>query len=576
MIVRTASQSVTYLTVSIVLVAMCVLVMAGPQASDGPDRNPFVAAAFDRVKIEAAIEAEHLDDLPVGVTGIVVPHHLVAADLVARGFRAASGGDYDRIIVLAPDHFRAASGRFATTLSGFDTIFGKVDVDAEAIGQLTGNDDLVTRLGGLSHEHGIVSMMPFIRHFFPDVPVLPVIAAIDTTPEQWNVMTDRLRPLITARTLIVQSTDFSHYLPVHEAVLRDQESLAGLATGEAAHVNALLQPDHLDTKAMHTIMMALQRPLSGGVPVVIANRNSADYSGITDNTTSYIAAVYLRDPAEGRKLIYDDQSVAYFGGDVLLGRYFTPELLDAKSRDAIIDVINGATGGAPLIVNLEGVILDAPVAGLRDDAHLMLRDIALPMLKDMGVTAASLANNHSRDLGDIGHDETLRHLGDAGIMPLIHSEMVDLGSARVVALNMIAGRGDDKRSVMTRVEKGAAVCGMTAAPPLIAFMHWGTEYTSDAGDLERAMANQLAQCGVGLILGAHSHQASPRIEALPGHATNMIFSLGNLVFDQRGARATSALAEVRVFASGTVAIRLVPLPNLFDLASGQAIPIAGN
>jgi Bacterial capsule synthesis protein PGA_cap len=31
------------------------------------------------------------------VTGITVPHHLVAADLIARGFRCASGGSYERL-----------------------------------------------------------------------------------------------------------------------------------------------------------------------------------------------------------------------------------------------------------------------------------------------------------------------------------------------------------------------------------------------------------------------------------------------------------------------------------------------
>ncbi len=46
----------------------------------------------------------------------------------------------------------------------------------------------------------------------------------------------------------------------------------------------------------------------------------------------------------------------------------------------------------------------------------------------------------------------------------------------------------------------------------------------------------------------------------------MIHSLGNFLFDQTGARASGAVAHVRSFAQGTLALRQLPLPQLFDLA----------
>ena len=49
------------------------------------------------------------------LTGITVPHHLLADRLVALGFQAASGFSYKRIVILTPDHFRKADKPFATT-----------------------------------------------------------------------------------------------------------------------------------------------------------------------------------------------------------------------------------------------------------------------------------------------------------------------------------------------------------------------------------------------------------------------------------------------------------------------------
>ena len=72
-----------------------------------------------------------------------------------------------------------------------------------------------------------------------------------------------------------------------------------------------------------------------------------------------------------------------------------------------------------------------------------------------------------------------------------------------------------------------------------------------------------------MAVGAHSHVASRQIE-VTGRMP-WVYSLGNFLFDQSGDRATGAVAEVRVFRQGTVALRLIPLPNLFELGRAGAL-----
>src|SRR5262249_43134 len=103
----------------------------------------------------------------------------------------------------------------------------------------------------------------------------------------------------------------------------------------------------------------------------------------------------------------------------------------------------------------------------------------------------------------------------------------------------------------------------------VAFVHWGQEYTRTPGEPEHAAAQALHACGVEVVIGAHSHQAAERPEAVQGGEYLLVFSLGNLLFDQKSERASSALLEMRFFKQGRVATRLVPLPNLFELATAQ-------
>ena len=104
------------------LVALC-----GVEAARAD--NPFLPTQ-DPAPILAAIAKEKpAFTPPAGVTGITVPHHLLAADLIARGFWAASAGHYRRVILISPDHFRKVSKAFGTTREDLRSVFGTVASD---------------------------------------------------------------------------------------------------------------------------------------------------------------------------------------------------------------------------------------------------------------------------------------------------------------------------------------------------------------------------------------------------------------------------------------------------------------
>jgi poly-gamma-glutamate synthesis protein (capsule biosynthesis protein) len=302
--------------------------------------------------------------------------------------------------------------------------------------------------------------------------------------------------------------------------------------------------------------------------VVLANRNSAEYGGSPRETTSYIVAAFLRDSAAGAVFAYPDQERVMFAGDVLLGRYFLPALRNPAAWQTLRDTVLRFTRGMPLVINFEGVLLPQPVVGLDFSAHLVMTEDAASLLSALNVRAASLANNHTSDLGAEGLAETLAQLRRLGIEPLTHGSVTDMGGFRLLALNFVGGKlvGD----AIAKPDELASTCALSAAPPLIAFVHWGDEYVTEPGVEERGIADELARCGVSLIVGAHSHQASTVINTLRGGATQSVFSLGNFIFDQSAPRGSGALLEVRVFEQGTVAARLVPIPNLFDLT--KALP----
>ncbi len=558
---------------SAILVA-CLLLAAAPSRSQTSQvtEPPFASMYSDAGLFLDAIRAEEPAVKPhAPLTGITVPHHLLAADLIARGFWAASAGDVDRVIILSPDHFHKAQHPLATTLRGICTPLGCVDADRAAVAMLLATPDLYETSGLFDHEHGIAALLPFVRHFFPKAVIVPIAISPESHRADWDKAIATLIPLLGPKTLVVQSTDFSHYLGLQASLQHDQETLNTLAAGDSNGVAALRSSDHLDSRGAEYIQLGLQRHLGAIGPIIVANRNASQYLPLATSLTTYIVQLFSPAEPDPATIRYADQKTYYFAGDVLLGRGFTRALLNPDARTTLVDDVRRITGGGSLIVNLEGYILHDPPPGLSGDAHVMNADIALPMLKELNVVAASLANNHAYDQGAIGLDATAAALKEIGVVPVREGEVADLGGLRLIALNFIK-----KRTIpgypFVRDGDLAAICGQQAQPPFLAMVHWGREYTNtlDPGELD--IASQLLDCGITGVVGVHSHKASTGIVATRGGAQQVTYSLGNFLFDQRGPRVSGSVLELRVFDQGTFAARLIPVPNLFE----RADPVAAN
>jgi poly-gamma-glutamate synthesis protein (capsule biosynthesis protein) len=498
------------------------------------------------------------------VTGITVPHHLLALDLIARGFHACAGAAYRRVVVLSPDHFKKARRPFATCDRSFSTPLGEVRCDGDAIDTLLKACPRVEESELFASEHGIHAVLPFIAHFFPQAKIVPIALRIDSSVSDWQALVAAIEPLITADTLIVQSTDFSHYLPYRQACQHDQQTLNTIATGDPEMVCRLEQPANLDSKAAQYVQMRIQKDVNGASPEVIAQRNSQGYTSFAQaSTTSYIVQVYERPIPSGKDdalprtsawPTYPGDRVFFFAGDTFFGRHVALKLGRPEEADKFRGAVLRVTSGAPLVVNLEGVLLAEVPSQLRNWALGMNANFAVGWLRSLNVEAVIIANNHALDFGQSALVNMKNLLCKAGIVAIADGEVADLGAFRLVALTDLSNESDPRTNRLTD-ETIKAIGHRNASLPLFAFMHWGSEFHPQPTEREEALTNMLRAISVGLIVGSHPHTVGPGIEALSLGNMARAFSLGNFLFDQPNPPASGALLEVRFFPGGNYALR---------------------
>jgi AmmeMemoRadiSam system protein B len=542
----------------------CLFIALALLFANRAEGQPFASMYSDPSIFVNAIEKERLSGpSTIETNGITVPHHLLAADLIARGFWITSSMKYDRILVLSPDHFRRSRRILATTTRSFDTVFGTIDTDVEGARTLL-QSDLVEESDLFEHEHGVAALLPFIKHFFPKVPLIAVTLSTGSFESDWTAAAQVLLRIITRHTLIVQSTDFSHYLLPQVAAARDQETLNVIAQGNPSAISALHQSNNLDSKAAQFVQMTLQASFFGAYPTVIANRNQVEYAPSSVSTTSYIVEVYTSESTRSSFPNYDDQQVFYFGGDVFPGRWLSLPLARPEAASKMIEIIRHLTGGKAMIINLEGVLLDEVPPISKPDLHVIDSSIAAPILRGLNVVLAGVANNHSFDLGPNGLKETIFSLTKLGIRAGEHMRVVDLGSFRLVTINFVGAKTASGYPFAHKRDL-QQLCKLSIAPPVVAFVHWGEEYSSEPTSSEIQTADALHDCGISLIIGAHSHTATSHPLSVNAGEFQVVFSLGNLLFDQRSSTTSGSVLELRIFKQKTMATRLYAVPNFFNI-----------
>ena len=536
-------------------------------------RQPYRSLYVDAAAFTAAIDKAHVVSSPFSaISGIVVPHDLTAADLMATAFKLVKNQPIEKIVLLFPDHFRKSTLPFATTKRDFSTVFGQVDVSQDDVSRLLAVSDLFEASDLFEDDHGIGAVLPFLKHALPRAKLVPVAIELSSQKSDWDRLLPILHALIDAQTLVVQSTDFSHYLDLGTAAQRDQQTLNLFATGDWDAAARLAQPQNVDSRGANYIQLRLQKEYLKAELAILFNSNLQSYTNTPQTkTTSYMVAAYGRG-AQGRvEFATPDSTVFCFAGDTFFGRSLARLLSSPDVAARVRAEAKALLNGCHLVLNLEGVIVPELPLNLDRDKLAMPMALTLEWLRELNVVAVSLANNHSADLGSDAFDAMARALRNAGIQPLRHATAADLGPFRLFALTDLDNRGYLQSDAITERDL-RTIAEFDGTPPVFAFMHWGVEYQAAATARSKMLAEALRRGGVTLIIGAHPHVASQSLETIGGGHHLVAFSLGNFLFDQTSDRASGAVLELRIFKQGTFFARLISIPNLFEKAAQRDRP----
>ena len=144
--------------------------------------------------------------------------------VAAKGFRRIGACGYERVILLGPSHYVPFEGAAVPTSSTYRTPLGDVPLDVEAIESLRGTAGLRVDDGPFRPEHCLEAEIPFLqRQLKSGWRLLPVLVGTLDPRTGSARIAEFLRPLRNPHTLIVVSSDFTHFGPSFDYVPFDRD-----------------------------------------------------------------------------------------------------------------------------------------------------------------------------------------------------------------------------------------------------------------------------------------------------------------------------------------------------------------
>ncbi|MCI4679172.1 AmmeMemoRadiSam system protein B [Rhodoblastus acidophilus] len=168
---------------------------------------------------EASIEAGP-------VKALIAPHagYVYSGPVAGPAYAqlAAQAGTIRRVILLGPAHRAPVRGLALPEAESFATPLGEVPIDRDAIRALADMPQVVVSGAAHAQEHSLEVQLPFLQSVLRDFTLVP-LAVGDATAKE---VADVLEVLWGGpETLIVISSDLSHYLPYAAARQADQETV---------------------------------------------------------------------------------------------------------------------------------------------------------------------------------------------------------------------------------------------------------------------------------------------------------------------------------------------------------------
>lgn len=148
------------------------------------------------------------------IYALICPHagYQYSGKAAAYGYKLLQGKDIKRVVVIAPSHHMPFRGLSVLDVEAYETPLGEVLVDQDAGAKLREHPMIDSIPSAHSREHSLEIQLPFLQETLGSFKLVPIVVG-QLRGDDYQNLADAIRPIIDESTLVVVSSDFTHFGP---------------------------------------------------------------------------------------------------------------------------------------------------------------------------------------------------------------------------------------------------------------------------------------------------------------------------------------------------------------------------
>jgi AmmeMemoRadiSam system protein B len=236
------------------------------------------------------------------IYGVVSPHagYVYSGTVAANGFYEVSSIDFQDVIMVGPNHYGIGSWVAAMKDGTWETPLGEVQVNCQLAEKIAGRsaaldfDDYAH-----SRDHCLEVQLPFLQYIKQDFKIVPVVLISqrsDIAFDLGNAISETIMEKDTLdSTMLLASSDFTHYEPNREAHRKDGELIKTILALDVNKFYAVLERLNVSACGYGAIatMMVAARNLGATRGELLKYATSGDITGEISAVVGYSSIVFI-------------------------------------------------------------------------------------------------------------------------------------------------------------------------------------------------------------------------------------------------------------------------------------------
>ena len=240
------------------------------------------------------------------IRGIIAPHagYMYSGAIACAAYKQLEGLRYDSVVVISPSHTTFFQGVSVFNGSAYLTPLGKIFVDQELCTKITNINPHKIYLankghtgGGTRQEHALEVQLPLLQMVLGDFKLVPIVVG----EQEWDViasLADCLSGALSGtNTLIVASSDLSHFYTSEQAAQKDGIVRSWIEQYDAHGLFKAISRGEAEACGggpMAAAMLACQKLGADRIDITDQG-DSGKVTGDTREVVGYLSAVMYKD-----------------------------------------------------------------------------------------------------------------------------------------------------------------------------------------------------------------------------------------------------------------------------------------